>query len=82
MKLSKPQKLIYDLEKYAGGRSTLVCGSLLIQGRREETEIQNAANELFRLNDALRIHIKEDADGTSQYIVPFHRNNIGQPRTK
>ena len=76
MKLSKPQKLIYDLEKYAGGRCTLVCGSLLIKGRREETEIQDAANELVRLNDALRIQIKEDADGTSQYIVPFHKHNI------
>lgn len=35
MRLSKPQKLIYDMEKYAGGSISVICGSMLLPGKKE-----------------------------------------------
>lgn len=63
--LTKPQKLIYDMEKYAGGSISNVCGSIVIKGEKDVSVLTNAVKELYHLNDALRIRITE-TDG-----VPF-----------
>ena len=72
MKLTKPQKLIYDMEQFAGGSIAVICGSVLINGRRDETVLKRAVNEIYRLNDALRIRVIVDRDGVSQRIAAFH----------
>lgn len=72
MKLTKPQKLIYDMEQFAGGSIAVICGSVLINGRRDESVLKQAVNEIYRLNDALRIRITEDQDGVSQRIGEYH----------
>jgi hypothetical protein len=33
--LSNPQRLIYEMEKYAGGAVTVICGSMLFEGQGE-----------------------------------------------
>ena len=71
MNLTKPQKLIYDMERFAGGAIAVLCGSMLIDGEREVSEIKKAVNELYRLNSALRIRISERngevSQGTNEY---------------
>lgn len=35
MRLTKPQKLIYEMEKFAGGSVSVICGSILINGNKD-----------------------------------------------
>ena len=76
MNLTKPQKLIYDMEKYAGGAISVICGGMLIRGEKETAEMQAAVNELYRLNDALRIRVSESDGTASQKITEYAEQNI------
>ena len=76
MNLTKPQKLIYDMEKFAGGSIAVICGSMLTNGKREISELKRAVNEVYRLNDALRIRIVENAKGVSQSITAYAEKEI------
>lgn len=71
MKLTKPQKLMYDMAKVSEGAITVNCSSMLISGKKDESEMQAALNELFRINDALRIRINETDGVVTQYITDF-----------
>ena len=74
--LTKPQKLIYDMEKYAGGSIATVCGSIVVEGNKEISEIINAINEIFRINDALRIRITESDGVPYQYVTEYQKQDI------
>lgn len=76
MNITKPQKLIYDMEKYAGGAISVICGGMLIRGEKETAEMQAAVNELYRLNDALRIRVSESDGTASQKITEYAEQNI------
>ncbi len=65
MNLTKPQKLIYDMERFSGGAISTICGSILTKGHANPDKIQVAVNKIIESNDALRIKISEK-DG-----VPF-----------
>ena len=54
MRLTKPQRLVYDMEKYVGGSISVICGCFLMPVLYDVEVLKNAVNELFRLNDALR----------------------------
>lgn len=71
MNLTKPQKLIYDMEKFAGGAIAVICGSMLVHGKKDLSEIKRAVNELYRLNTALRIRIVETGGEVSQTICDY-----------
>lgn len=75
-KLSKSQKLVYDMEKYACGSISVICGSMLIEGNREQEKLIAAVNELFRLNSTLRTRIKETEHGTVQFLLEYSERNI------
>jgi Non-ribosomal peptide synthetase modules and related proteins len=62
MQITKPQKLIYDMEKFVGGSVAVICGSTLLNARYDTEILRQAVNELYKINDALRIRIT-DADG-------------------
>lgn len=49
---------------------------MLIRGKKGTTEIQAAVNELYRLNDALRIRISETDGTVSQKIMEYAEQNI------
>ena len=76
MNITKPQKLIYDMEKYAGGAISVICGGMLICGKKEISEMQRAVNELYRLNDALRIRIIESGGTVRQEITEYAEKSI------
>ncbi len=71
MNLTKPQKLIYDMEKFAGGAIAVICGSMLVNGKKDLSEIKRAVNELYRLNAALRIRICEAGGEVSQTVSDY-----------
>ncbi len=76
MQLTNPQKLIYDMEKFAGGAISIVCGSMLINTDKSVDEMKKAVNGLFRLNDALRIRVSEENGQPYQYISEYMEQNI------
>ena len=57
--LSKQQKLIYDMEKFAGGSISNLCGSMIIKGKESEKNIAKAVNNVVETNDVLRTRIFE-----------------------
>ena len=69
MELTKPQESIYKMEKIAGGSISNICGSILVSADASVEKIQKAVNELYRLNDALRIRISEKNGQPYQYIT-------------
>ena len=76
MNLTKPQKLIYDMEKFSGGAISVICGSMLARGEQDISKIKRAVNEIYRLNDALRIRISEDNGEVSQSISEYNEQDI------
>ena len=76
MNFTNPQKLIYDMEKFAGGTISIVCGSMLIKTDKSVDEMKKAVNELFRLNDALRIRVSEENGQPYQYVSEYKELNI------
>ena len=71
MNLSKPQKLIYNMEKVVGGSIAVICGSMLFSGEVSLCAIKQAINEIYRINDALRIHISESDGDISQTVSEY-----------
>lgn len=69
--LTKSQKQIYDLEKFAGGSIAVICGSMLVKGHKEISVLKNALNELYRLNDTLRTRIIEKNEEAIQEIASY-----------
>ena len=76
MNLTKPQKLVYDMEKFAGGAIAVICGSMLIKGKSDLSKTRQVVNELYRLNDALRIRISENNGEISQTIRQYSEKEI------
>ena len=76
MNLSKPQIMIYNMVKIAGDVIANNCSSMLIEGRKDEGELQRALNELFRINDALRFRLKYDSSEVYQEIADFEEREF------
>lgn len=70
-RLTNPQKLIYDMEKYAGGATAVICGSILIDGMISQLQLTSAVNKIFQINDALRTRITEMEAVPYQQIIPY-----------
>ncbi|MGN0468579.1 MAG: condensation domain-containing protein, partial [Acutalibacteraceae bacterium] len=76
MNLTKPQKLIYNMEKFTGGAVAVICGSMLLGTEKDSGELKTAINELYRINDALRMRITENGQDVSQYISEYAEQSI------
>lgn len=74
--LSKPQKSIYNMEKFAGSQSAVICGSILRKGAVNAEILENAVNDLFCINDALRIQIMETVKGPRQAVCEYEKQKI------
>lgn len=74
--LSKPQRLIYDMEQYTGGAIAVICGSALFPGDIMPDKLTAAIQEIYRLNEVLRICIR-DVDGQPyQEAIPYEEKAI------
>lgn len=76
MNLSKPQKLICDMEKFSGGAISVICGCMLTSRKTDITEVKRAINEIYRLNNALRIRIFEHSGAVSQEIAEYCEQDV------
>lgn len=76
MNLTKPQKLIYDMERFAGGSINVLCGIMLLPGVKIEADLAAAVNRVYQLNDAFRIRISEEDGQPSQQVIPYTEKNI------
>ena len=76
MQLTKNQKLMLDIEKVVGGSIGVICGSVFYNKKLDINLMEQAANELFRLNDALRIRIVQQGTEIVQQITEFEKRNI------
>ncbi|MCM1170000.1 MAG: hypothetical protein NC324_08715, partial [Bacteroides sp.] len=47
MNLTKPQKLIYDMERFIGGSIAVICGSMIISGKKDLSELKDYMSEKF-----------------------------------
>ena len=75
-RLTKPQKLIYNMEKFSGGAIAIICGSALRDGYRDSSTLKHAVNELYRLNSALRTHIVEENGEAMQTVWDFAERDV------
>ena len=64
------------MEKFSGGAISVICGSMLARGEKDISEIKQAVNEIYRLNDALRIRISEDNGEVMQTVSEYHKQDI------
>ena len=76
MNLSRPQKMILELEQVVGGSIANICGSMLVKTDKSVAEMQKAVNDIYRLNDALRLRLVKNQDGIIQKVIPFSEKNI------
>lgn len=76
LNLTKPQMLIYDMEKFIGGAIGVICGSALMDADISVEEAQKAVNEIFHLNDALRMRIVDDNGKPQQYVADYAEADI------
>lgn len=76
MHLTKPQKLVYDMEKFAGGAISVICGSMLISGNKEVSVMEATVNELYRRNDVLRIRISETNGEVFQTVSDYTEQEV------
>ena len=80
--LTAQQKAIHDLEKFTGGSVFNICVSTLFPEKHSVDEIKHAIATVFRLNDALRIRIKEENGKTIQYLTDFYPDDAEVLRFK
>lgn len=76
MKLTKPQKLVYDMEQFAGGAIAVICGSMLMEGECSQKTLAQAIHDLYRLNDALRMHIVHTNEDVELVVAEYTEKNI------
>ena len=65
--LTKPQRRIYDLERFVAGAAGIAC-SILFTGELNEAAMQRALNLIVETNDALRLRITPQA---RQFFTPY-----------
>ncbi len=76
VKLTKKQQIMYDIEKIIGGSVNVICGSVVFDKSYDIEKMSEAVNELYRINDALRIRLVSDGGKISQYVDDFSLKDI------
>ena len=64
------------MEKFIGGAIGVICGSALMDADISVEEAQKAVNEIFHLNDALRMRIVDDNGKPQQYVADYAEADI------
>ena len=74
--LHDSQMFMYYADKQGAGQALLLCGSILIPHRIDIGKLQDAVNELFRLNNGLRTYFIEKDGKAYQNIKPFEKKEF------
>lgn len=76
MNLTKPQQLIYDMEKFSGGAIAMICGSMISDGKKDVHILKHSVNEIYRINKALRIRISEVNGNVYQNVTDYSEQEV------
>ena len=76
MKLTKPQKQIYNMESLMNDSVSCICGSMLLKTEKTVSEMQEAVNVIYRINDALRLRIKKDGKDITQHLIGYEETTV------
>lgn len=74
--LTKPQKLIYNMEKFSGGSIATICSSILYDGKANTDLLSDAVNTLYKICDTLCTRICDTDDGAKQYCAEYAKEEI------
>lgn len=74
--ITNAQKLFYGFERTGIGQVAILCGSVTVPRLIEESELQRAANELFRINNGLRSYFIEREGKVYQDFEPFEERTF------
>ena len=65
------------MEQFAGASSiSVACGSAISDRLYDVNDIKNAINEVYRINEALRIRISLDAKEPEQYVNEYEYRKV------
>ena len=67
MKLTKPQQLIYDMEKTIGGPVAVMCGIMTVDNVRPEADLVEAIKQIYQTNDALNYKLDDSGEEPRMY---------------
>jgi len=76
MNLTKPQQLIYDMEKFSGGAIAMICGSMISDGEKDVHILKHSVNEIYQINEALRIRISEENGNVYQNVTDYSEQEV------
>ena len=74
--LHDSQKFMYYVDRIGFGQVVLLCGSIVIPRKIKIDELQNAANEVFRINDGLRTYFIEKDGNVYQDYKLFEKKQF------
>ena len=70
--LTDEQRYMYDEQLKGFGMSLTLSGSAVFKGSQSIEKLQNAANEIIRINEGLRVRVTTDEQGEPvQFVAPF-----------
>ena len=68
MKLTKPQKLIFNTEKTIGGPVAVMCGIMTVDRVRPEADVVAAIQKIYETNDALNYRLDDSGEEPQMYF--------------
>ena len=74
--LHDAQMFMYFGCKQGAGQAALLTGSIIIPRKIDMAKLQDAANEVFRINDGLRAYFIEKDEKVYQEAKPFERREF------
>ena len=74
--LHRAQKFMYFADKQGVGQAELLTGSILLPRKIEISKLQDAANEIFKVNKGLRAVFVEKDGNVYQDTAPFEKREF------
>ena len=76
MRLTAPQRLVYDAEKTIGGSISVMCGVMTVEHVCPEELVVEAIREIYRTNDVLNLRLDETGEEPVLYQTPAESHDI------
>ena len=74
--LHRAQKFMYSADKQGVGQTELLTGSILLPRKIEISKLQDAVNEIFKVNKGLRAVFVEKEGNVYQDTAPFEKREF------
>lgn len=70
MNLSRPQQLVYEMDRFGGGGIATITTSILFERMIDTSTCENAIHRLYEINDSLRIQLERRDSEVYQKVLP------------